>query len=159
MYEWVDLASVAAAARALPGWDFVLVGPVRNPKALGVFEGLDNVRILPAQPASTVKRWLAGFDVGLIPFHVGEITDLADPIKLYEYYAMGLPVVSTVAWPLPPDAPEVYLAAADNSLAGAITAAREQDSTVRRQARVQFAKANTWSRRAEQLLELICQAG
>jgi hypothetical protein len=35
------------------------------------------------------------FDVGLIPFRQNQLTASVDPIKYYEYRALGLPVVST----------------------------------------------------------------
>ena len=38
------------------------------------------------------------FDVGLIPFKLNELTRAVNPIKLREYLAAGLPVIST---PLP----------------------------------------------------------
>ena len=156
MYEWVDLACVARAARMLPDWDFVLAGPVRNRRDLDVFAGLSNVRVFPAQPFNSVRHWIAAFDVALIPFLQNEITSLADPIKLYEYYALGVPVVSTVAWPLPQDAPPLELAGSDMSLA--IVKAYNENSLARQQARIAFARANTWLARTDDLLAMLNQA-
>ena len=38
---------------------------------------------------------MGDFDVGLIPFKKNSLTASVDPIKYYEYRALGLPVVST----------------------------------------------------------------
>ena len=38
---------------------------------------------------------MAGFDVGLIPFANNDVTAYVDPVKYYEYRALGLPVLST----------------------------------------------------------------
>ncbi len=38
---------------------------------------------------------MARFDVGLIPFRRNHLTASVDPIKYYEYRALGLPVIST----------------------------------------------------------------
>jgi len=35
------------------------------------------------------------FDIGIIPFKKNELTASVDPIKYYEYRALGLPVIST----------------------------------------------------------------
>ena len=36
-----------------------------------------------------------GSPAGLIPFRIDPLTDCVDPVKYYEYRAMGLPVLST----------------------------------------------------------------
>ena len=38
---------------------------------------------------------MQGFSVGLIPFLKNKLTASVDPIKYYEYFALGLPVLST----------------------------------------------------------------
>jgi hypothetical protein len=38
---------------------------------------------------------MSQFDVGLIPFKRSTLTSSVDPIKFYEYRALGLPVVSS----------------------------------------------------------------
>ena len=35
------------------------------------------------------------FDVALIPFKISDLSDATDPIKLYEYFALGKPVVAS----------------------------------------------------------------
>jgi len=35
------------------------------------------------------------FDIGLIPFKKNDLTASVDPIKYYEYRALGLPIIST----------------------------------------------------------------
>ena len=42
-----------------------------------------------------VPAYCAGFDVGLIPFVLNELTRNVNPIKLREYLSAGLPVVSS----------------------------------------------------------------
>jgi glycosyltransferase involved in cell wall biosynthesis len=38
---------------------------------------------------------MSQFDVGLIPFQKNTLTASVDPIKFYEYRALGIPVVAT----------------------------------------------------------------
>ena len=91
--QWVDVALVAALARARRDWSFVLVGPVGTD--VSAVRELRNVTMLGPRPYATLPAYLAAMDVGLIPFKQDRVTYHADPIKAYEYLAAGLPVVAT----------------------------------------------------------------
>jgi glycosyltransferase involved in cell wall biosynthesis len=56
---------------------------------------MDNVHHVGLQPRTEVPNWLAGFDVGLICYDLETWGPYNQPIKMYEYIACGLPVVST----------------------------------------------------------------
>ena len=63
--------------------------------------GLPNLHIIGARPWEDLPGYLQHAAVGLIPFDVRNHRDLVrgvNPLKLYEYAAAGLPVVS-MAWP------------------------------------------------------------
>jgi glycosyltransferase involved in cell wall biosynthesis len=92
--EWVDTRLVATLAQRRPDWGFVLVGPAGGAD-LRSLRTLDNVALLGPRPYADLPRYLAGLDVALIPFLQNELTWHADPIKVYEYLAAGLPVVAT----------------------------------------------------------------
>lgn len=94
--DWVDLDLIARVARARPEWSIVLIG--ESLVDTGVLAALPNVHLLGRRPYARLPAYAAGFDVGMIPFRVNELTRAVNPIKLREYLAAGLPVVST---PLP----------------------------------------------------------
>lgn len=96
MYEWFDFSLIRDAAEALPDVHFILTGPVRNKKDLHPLQHLANVEINPAIPFEKVKSEIMRFSVGMIPFKRDTISYFCDPIKMYEYSALGKPVVSTV---------------------------------------------------------------
>jgi glycosyltransferase involved in cell wall biosynthesis len=54
--------------------------------------------VLGHRPYARLPEYLRGFDVALLPFVVNELTRAANPLKLREYLAAGLPVVAA---PLP----------------------------------------------------------
>jgi hypothetical protein len=65
------------------------------------FPALANLHVVGALPWAELPGYLQHASVGLIPFDIGNHRDLirgVNPLKLYEYAAAGLPVVS-VAWP------------------------------------------------------------
>ena len=53
------------------------------------------VSMEPAVPHALALRAMRALAVGLIPFRVDDLTEGVDPIKYYEYRALGLPVVGT----------------------------------------------------------------
>jgi teichuronic acid biosynthesis glycosyltransferase TuaH len=92
-----DVSLVLATARVLAGRArVVLVGPVVD---LSPAEHADlaheGVVLLGPRPWTTVPAYLRHADVLLVPHVVDAFTDSLDPIKLYEYRAVGRPVVAT----------------------------------------------------------------
>jgi glycosyltransferase involved in cell wall biosynthesis len=92
-----DVPLLLATARALQGRArVVLVGPVVD---LSPDEHADlgraGVVLLGPRPWTEVPAYLRHADVLLVPHVVDAFTDSLDPIKLYEYRAVGRPVVST----------------------------------------------------------------
>lgn len=92
----VDVALLSACADALPTASLLLVGPVKGHRArIEALQGRPNVHLLPPCAPSEAPAYLAAFDVCLIPYRDNAYTRGLSPIKLYEYLAMGKPVVST----------------------------------------------------------------
>jgi glycosyltransferase involved in cell wall biosynthesis len=92
----LDVKLLVRCAVALPGATIVLVGPIRWHRVdLRPLRSLGNVRFLPPCPHSQVPAIVGAFDVCLIPYRVNEYTRGLSPVKLYEYLAMGKPVVAT----------------------------------------------------------------
>jgi glycosyltransferase involved in cell wall biosynthesis len=97
--DWLDLEMLAEAARIRPEWSFVLLG--RIAVEVGNIEfltGLPNVHYLGQKGFSELPAYCAAFDVALIPMKMNELTLNVNPLKLREYLAAGVPVVSA---PLP----------------------------------------------------------
>lgn len=89
---WFDWPLVIAIAESNPRAEVRLIGPVfvSPPGDLP-----RNVALLPACDHAAAMDAMSGFSVGLIPFLLTPLTASVDPIKYYEYRALGLPVVST----------------------------------------------------------------
>jgi len=94
--DWVDLGLLAEVARRRPDWHIVLLGD--STVDLAPYRSLPNMHFLGRRPYEDLPAYCRCFDVGLIPFKINELTKAVNPIKLREYLAAGLPVVST---PLP----------------------------------------------------------
>ncbi|MDF9406790.1 glycosyltransferase [Pelotomaculum isophthalicicum JI] len=95
---WFDYDLVSEAARELPNISFVLIGPAEL--ARKKLQLLQNIHLLGPRKYDELPPYLYNSDVGIIPFDVKGHADLVNsihPLKLYEYMACGLPVVS-VEW-------------------------------------------------------------
>jgi glycosyltransferase involved in cell wall biosynthesis len=94
--DWVDLEVVRALALARPQWSFVLIGEIRTD--ISHLKNFPNVHFLGRRPYQTLPAYCKAFDVAILPFVWNELTLAANPLKMREYLAAGLPLIST---PLP----------------------------------------------------------
>ncbi|HEV2889387.1 MAG TPA: glycosyltransferase [Frankiaceae bacterium] len=92
--ERIDLGLVRDLARALPGWEIQMVGPVCKIDESWLPQA-PNIAYLGKQPYEKLPDVMAGFDVALMPFALNDATRSISPTKTLEYLAAGLPVVST----------------------------------------------------------------
>jgi protoporphyrinogen oxidase/glycosyltransferase involved in cell wall biosynthesis len=91
--ERLDPVALALLADAHPQWQVVLVGPVRvDPNYL---PRRANIHYLGQQPYAELPRFVAGWDVCLLPFVVNAQTRYMSPTKVLEYMAAEKPIVST----------------------------------------------------------------
>lgn len=92
----VNVDWLQQAATALPDYTFVFVGPIKHHVTNNqTLHSLSNILFLPAQPHTAIPSTIAAFDIGLIPYRQNLYTQGLSPIKLYEYLAMGKPVIGT----------------------------------------------------------------
>jgi len=91
--DWVDIDLIRFLALSRPQWTFVLIGKATT--SLKVIEDLPNVRLLGQKPYVSLPAYAKAFDIALLPFVINELTLAANPLKLREYLAAGLPVVSS----------------------------------------------------------------
>ena len=91
--ERLDLALIEALAEARPGWQFVFIGPVLKIDPAGL-PRRGNLHWLGAQPYRLLPRLMAGWRLALLPFLRSAATQHAQPLKVLEALAAGLPVVA-----------------------------------------------------------------
>lgn len=151
--DWVDVPLIRDLALRRPKWSFVLVGTVVT--NLQSLRELPNVHLLGQKPYASLPAYCRGFDVGVIPFRMNELTVRANPLKLREYLAAGLPVVST---PLPEVMRYkhlVYLADGVETYLAKIEVALEKQSEEVVCRRTNVMQRESWEARVSELSGLI----
>ncbi len=92
--ERMDLELVRGVAEIRPEWQFVLIGPVAKIDP-SILPRAPNLHWLGAKQYGELPSYLAGWDVGFMPFALNEATRFISPTKTPEFLAAGVPVVST----------------------------------------------------------------
>jgi glycosyltransferase involved in cell wall biosynthesis len=153
----VDFDLLGKLARALPQSTLLLIGPSarQTAPALERLAGLPNVRWLGQKPYAELPRYVAAFDVGLIPYATNAYTRSCFPLKLYEYLAAGKPVVASGVPELAGMEPDVVLANGATAFVEAVQDAVDRDGDADRLRRKQLAARNTWEAKTERLLGLV----
>ena len=94
--DWVDVDLMAKIARRFPQGTLLIVGKVATD--VSALEQEPNVRMIGRKPYEELPAYCKAFDVAILPFRLNTLTHNANPLKIREYLAAGLPVVSS---PLP----------------------------------------------------------
>jgi glycosyltransferase involved in cell wall biosynthesis len=155
----LDLDLLAALADGRPDWSLVLAGPVGegDPSTdISALARRRNVHLVGERSYAALPALLRGAQVGVIPYAVNRLTASVFPMKVYEYLAAGLPVVST---PLPAlDGVEGVVTADGRDAFGArIEEALMQDSADRRRERSALAAAHSWDTRIAEIFAALAQ--
>ena len=92
--ERIDLDLIEAVASQRPEWQILMIGPTAkvDPAAL---PKQANIHWLGMKRYAELPRYLAGLDVGWMPFAINDATRFISPTKTPEFLAAGVPVVST----------------------------------------------------------------
>lgn len=100
--DWVDFELIKKTAEHFRSGSVVLIGKITvdAEKKVRILDGVPNVHFLGRRPYAELPAFCKAFDVALNPFEISELTLAANPLKVREYLAAGVPVVST-------DIPEV----------------------------------------------------
>ncbi|NTX66686.1 glycosyltransferase [Myxococcus sp. CA051A] len=98
--DWVDQEAIIATARAHPKGSVVIIGKTTPDCDDSKLRAEPNIHMLGRKSYADLPGYSRAFDVALMPFKISELTLNANPLKVREYLASGLPVVST-------DLPEV----------------------------------------------------
>jgi hypothetical protein len=91
--DWIDLDLIRFLAVSRPQWDFVLIGKAVTDTR--ILADVPNIHMIGRKPYQSLPSYAKAFDAAMVPFAMNELTLAANPLKMREYLAAGLPVVAT----------------------------------------------------------------
>jgi glycosyltransferase involved in cell wall biosynthesis len=154
--EWFDGQLLFDVALERPNWQFDIYGATVGADIAGA-RSLRNINFLGEISYEDVPSAIAQFDVCIIPFKLNSLTLATNPVKMYEYLAVGRPVVAT-KMPELVNLESVDVFCSNNvkefirNIERAISIADLPD---RIRVRRDWASQNDWSKRANRLIDLI----
>lgn len=91
--DWVDVELMSQVAKTFAAGSLVVLG--KTTTDVSMLAALPNVHLLGRKPYADLPAYCKGFDVAINPFRINTLTLNANPLKVREYLAAGLQVIST----------------------------------------------------------------
>ena len=137
-----------------PDWHFIYFGDSNNELRL------PNAHTMGWHRPDELPRYVESLDVGLMPYDcLGKKNLHCSPLKLYDYFLTGLPVVSTPILEMSEFKDLVYIGSSAEELSAAVgRALTEPSDSPKRSLRAEAARAHSTEalgRRLEEVLKLI----
>ncbi len=156
----IDFPLIESLAAQRPSWSFIFVGgtfPLSNDDhSIKRLKSIQNCHLLGKKPYHQIPAFINEFDVCFLPFVQDERAYYRSPLKLYEYFATGKPVVAT---PLPETqefAECLYLAESPDQFISGIEKALFEYDPALEQKRKLIARQNSWDEKVD-MIETIIQ--
>jgi glycosyltransferase involved in cell wall biosynthesis len=146
--DWFDWDLINTLARARPEAALVLIGEYRGQCKTPA----PNLHFLGMRAQADLPAYLAHATVCLVPFKLDRMVRAVNPLKVYEYLAMGRPVVAT-AIPELEELPFVFTAATPREFVEA--ARRAETLPTPEEPIAAFVAHNSWKARVRELERLL----
>jgi glycosyltransferase involved in cell wall biosynthesis len=141
--NWLDFDLLHSLASRNSDLSFLFIGHVSRNTTLAALKALKNVFFLEEKPHDEIPQYINQLSVALIPFKVNSLTQSVNPVKLFEYLAVGVPVVSTPLNEVLEFGDIVYVAES-HDFSEKIRIAMKSDTTESKETRKAAAKQYTW---------------
>lgn len=125
LHDRIDWPLIAALADAHPDWSIVLIGSAPPARELPDLAARPNIRLLGVVPYRQAIGYVAAFDAAMVPHLASPLSDRMNPLKLYVYRSLGVPVVSTAIANLDDFAEDIRIARTPRSFISQLEAAIE----------------------------------
>ena len=156
--SWLDIDILDKCAESMPDVSFVFLGTIK--RDVDKLRSKSNVHFFGRIDYDDLPFFIGHFDVCTIPFLINEMTVHVNPIKVYEYMATGLPIISSKL----PEVKELgdliyYYEGIRDFIEGIRKGLSEGnnagESSLRRQEK---ARENSWDARVDKIWELMVEA-
>lgn len=151
----IDFQLLEKLALANEDKQLKLIGRVKSERAKELAEKFDNVTLTGAKQPQELAPEMSGIDIGIIPFVRNEFTQNIYPLKVNEYLAAKKPVVSTNFSDLSGFSKVISIVETQDDFLSSVATSLCADSPEKQETRNEFAKANSWQKRASEFSQII----
>ncbi|GAA5200902.1 glycosyltransferase [Microbacterium jejuense] len=154
----LDTEGIAALAADRPELQIILAGPAPDPEYVAALRGIPNVHVHGGMGRAELVATLRNCQLSLVAHRRTPLTEAMSPLKVYEYLAAGLPVVSVDLGPIR-RADDRILIAASTAEMGPLTDRALAGGGLTEDERSAFIDSHAWSSRHEAILSLALRSG
>jgi len=151
--KWIDFETIDSLAEKRPDLNLVFIGPIK----IKDIPRRKNIHYTGRVDYKRIPSLCRCFDVCLIPFRPGELADTVNPVKLYEYFALGKPVVAYRMRELEPYADILYLAEGRSDFFEKVIMALDEKNADLIAKRKEVARLSDWSIKAKILQDILIE--
>lgn len=155
--EWIDYDILFQFANRNPKIKIYMVGPIAKEVQYLTANVSENIIFEGQKQHAEAMEYVKKADLVLLPFKVNDLIQCVDPVKLYEYIALGKKVISAYWDELDyfKSLNNIYFYNDSNTFESLIN--EEITKFTNEFDNKQFVERNTWKVRAEALYKIICQ--
>lgn len=159
----VDFSLILRVALSEPKWHFVFVGPNGSfddvtRKALEQCSQLPNVHFLGSRPIEELPMCMGALDVAMLCYRKDTWMEFGYPLKLHEYFASGVPVVSAPLESIRDCHDLIEIADDEQSWRTAIARTLNGHGCSTAEERQARARLNTWDSRVAMINDILTAA-
>lgn len=153
--EWFDFGVLLKSLEKSENLEYHLIGPVRE-KQVPSHERIIMEGIVAHQK---LTEFTADYDCLIMPFRVNDVVEWVDPVKLYEYIALGKCIISVRYAEIERFNDYVYLYTENNDYVHLVNELAEKGFPPKYTAAQQqeFLRSNSWDTRFQQVDQILDQ--
>ena len=153
--KWVDVELLIQVSRRYEEVSIVIIGLNEKNPNIHKLQHLDNVHFLGMKSREEVPQYISGFDVCLMPFNRTEVGKGLLPLKMFEYLALGKPVVAISSEVLEQFEEVLYLADDNDAFVQGIENAMVDHDRKNSVSRREWVLKYSWKNRVSEYLKVI----
>ena len=153
--KWIDVELLIQVSRRYEEVSIVIIGLNEKNPNIHKLKPLENVHFLGMKSRKKVPQYISGFDVCLMPFNRTEVGKGLLPLKMFEYLALGKPVVAISSEVLEQFEEVLYLADDNDAFVQEIENAMVHDDRKNLVSRREWALKYSWKNRVSKYLNII----
>lgn len=150
----LDTDILKKAIEKYPELDFIFVGRIIDSEVSKALENYKNVKFVGGKRPDELSFYLENMQVGIIPFVKNKFTKNIFPMKINQYLAFGMPVVSTDFANLSEFGDLIYQSN-PNGFVENLGLAIAEENNYKFHERISFSMSNSWKNKALELSKIL----